>query len=72
MPRIDRLIRKREPKPEPQPLSTWTAAALKAELSRLEVNPEKLNGWQILKRRSEIENEQWRRERKAATLAELH
>ena len=65
MPRVDRLIRKREPKPEPQPLSTWTPLALKTELSRLETDPGDLNVWQVFKRRSEIEKEQWRREREA-------
>ena len=64
MSRINRVLRVKVKEPE-RPLSTWTAAALKTELERLEVNPEKLNPWQCFKRRSEIENEQWRREREA-------
>ena len=57
MPRIDRLIRQRKPKPEPQPLSTWMPAALKSELARLETDHGDLNVWQAFKRKSEIENE---------------
>ena len=63
MPRLDRLIRKREPRPEPQPLSTWTPLALKTELSRLETDPGDLNVWQVFKRKSEIENELHAREK---------
>jgi hypothetical protein len=63
MPRVDRLIRKREPRPEPQPISTWTDAALKTELSRLETDPGDLNVWQVFKRKSEIENELHAREK---------
>ena len=64
MSRINRVLRVKVKEPE-QPLSTWTPAALKTELARLETDPGDLNAWQVFKRRSEIENEQWRREREA-------
>jgi hypothetical protein len=64
MPRVDRLIRKREPRPEPQPISTWTPLALKTELSRLETDHGDLNAWQAFGLKSAIENELHARENK--------
>ena len=43
------------------PLSEWPVDELKAELNRLEANPEDLNPWQILKRKSELQNELFKR-----------
>lgn len=52
------------------PLSEWTPAQLKAELKRLETDPDELNAWQALKRTSELQREIDARERTSESAME--